>query len=144
MNVWERGRPTVVVWDEALRTLPSSGGHPEARRIYEQGRARGLTNLAGTQSVNWVDTIIVKLTEHFVCFRVPNLQEAKLILDRRGVDPAPLMDLGPYWFGHHHLTSPEWTIYPPVEAILGKNPTMKRATLRAPANGAMEPERGAS
>src|SRR5215472_4916212 len=51
----QRGN-TVVVFDEVLQTLPAGASHPEARRVYTQGRAFGLSCWAGTQIANRMDT----------------------------------------------------------------------------------------
>lgn len=107
---------SVVVFDEALQTLPAGRTHPQARRVFTQGRSLGLSVWAGTQVANRAETLVFRLAEHCFAFRTLNGQDLALISRARGLDCSELKDLEPYHFAYHHVSASEWRICGPVEA----------------------------
>ena len=63
---------TLVIFDEALDTLPSAGGaHPDARRIFTSGRTQGLPAWLGAQFPIYVDRRALGTAEHCFSFAQP-------------------------------------------------------------------------
>lgn len=121
-NVQQRGN-TVVVWDEMMHTLPSVQAHDEARIIYTQGRARGLPCFGGSQAPVHVDTVALEESEHFFGFAIWSPTYLKAIASRRGIDPAPLTNLGPHEFGYHRKGMRELELFDPVTPLKMRTPS---------------------
>lgn len=113
MAVWERG-DTTVVFGEGLQLLPSSGANPYARRIITQGRKRRITSLTDVQVANWSDTLMVRQSDHCICFRV-TAADIRILRDR-GADPRPLLQLPDFGWGHHAQGARAWALYDPIPA----------------------------
>lgn len=107
---------TTVIFDEALQSLPAGASHPEARRLFTQGRSFHLTVWAGTQLANRAETLIFRLSEHCFAFQTTNGDDLKLLEKARGLDCQVLTGLEPYQFAYHRVSAPEWRICSPVEA----------------------------
>lgn len=110
---------TLVIFDEALDTLPSAGGaHPDARRIFTSGRTQGLPAWLGAQFPIYVDRRALGTAEHCFSFAQPMPEYRELIRQRRGV-PADLLadlDAKAHEFAHHRLGESEWTEFSAVSA----------------------------
>lgn len=109
VRILDRGH-TTVVFDEVLQTLPAGQAHPQARRLFTQGRAFGLSVWCGTQVANRADTLVFRLAEHCFAFWTGNELDLKLLKGARGVDPEALTELERYQFAYHQAGSRTWQV----------------------------------
>lgn len=118
INIWTR-QNTLVVFEESIQTLPSTGANPHARRIMTQGRLPRITSLVTIQVTNWVDTLGPKLAGHYISFRCSDEDELTSIRKRRGADPSVLKTLPPHAFAYHARGAQQWQICPalPIELV---------------------------
>lgn len=122
---------TATVFDEAMDQLSSRGIHLDARRMVTSGAARGLPILWASQAPLHVDTRVMANTEHFFAFGTTNDDYLDVIRERRGVDAAPLRELGPHEFAYHPIHAPQWESY---SALPWPPAWLKKRTSRAKAN----------
>jgi hypothetical protein len=106
---------TVLVYDEALMTLPSSGGHDGAHRQQQVGRRRRVTVLVGTQLANNIDTRVLRLCEHLFAFQTINFTDWQAIREARGIDGQVLRVLRPNEFAYHHAREHAWRVFRPID-----------------------------
>lgn len=118
-NIRDRRRPTVVLFDEVLQSLPAHGSHPAGQELYEQGRAFGISCWAGTQLGNRMDTHVPRLAEHCFSMRIFHAKEEELLRDARGIDCSELKTLEKFHFGYHTHGMDHWEVCPPVEKVFG-------------------------
>lgn len=111
-------RQTVVVFDEALQTLPSQSPHPMARKIITQGRSLGVSCWVATQAPKWIDTLAVKLADHLFCFRMTDHDYLQDLRNLRSVDCELLAELPDYHFGYHRQGAPGWSVCSPVPLVM--------------------------
>jgi hypothetical protein len=109
---------TVNVFDEAVQVLPAGASHPQAQRIYTQGAGFGSAAWAGSQIGNRIDTLIPRLAEHAVVFRVLTGQDLDLIAKARGLDCAPLKTLDRFHWAYHRMGDSEWRLCGPVDRVM--------------------------
>lgn len=112
-NIWTRTN-TIVVFEEAIQTLPSTGANSRARRILTQGRVPRLTSFITIQVTNWVDTLGPRLAGHYISFACHDDQELANIKSARGADPSVLKTLAPHAFAYHARGAQEWIVCPPL------------------------------
>lgn len=115
-----RRRTTVVVFDEVLQTMPAGGAHPQARRIYTQGRKFGLSAWAGTQIANRMDTLVARIAEHCFAFHTNHAKDVALLSDARAVDCSQLAQLPRFHFGYHYQGSDEWVMCGAVDNLMDR------------------------
>ena len=108
-----RGR-TVVLFDEALLTLPHNAGHDAAHRLFQQGRSFGVTVLVGSQLANNLDTRVLRTAEHVFCWRTIHQTDLDEIMRARGVETATLQVLRPREIAYHHEAEHRWEVFKPV------------------------------
>jgi len=123
---------TIVDFDEGADTLPHQGVHPDARRMATSDAAHGTSLWLGSQSPDHLDTRILANAEHCFAFALQNQEYLEVIRRRRGLDPSPLTELGPYEFAYHRQGANEWELYEPVTP-------MNLRTVRAPLNSETPP-----
>ncbi len=121
---WYR-RNTIVVFEEAIQTLPSSGANPRARRILTQGRIPRLTSLIPIQVTNWVDTLGPKLAGHYISFRCTDEEELTTIRRARSCDASVLKTLGEHDFAYHARGAQSWIVCPALPKALVDDLTKK-------------------
>lgn len=131
----KRRTNTLVVWDEAMTSLPANGGHAEARELFTQGAAWNVGSWVGTQAANWLDTVAVRQCEMCVSFRIAGEDQA-VLRKRRSVDCSLLSELGKYEFAVHTWESGEWTRFGPLPAPRGRpaRESVKRDYVTPPAS----------
>ncbi len=124
---FDRGA-TLVVFEEALQTLPALGPHPIARRILTQGRGNRLRSFVLLQGMVGVDTYSPRLAEHFFAFRTAHGGDLEAIRDVRRADPQPLTQLAYLdkgnliagaggsrkHFAYHRLGRDDWLLCAPL------------------------------
>lgn len=113
LRVWARGH-TIVLFNEALNTLPMSGPHPQAQRIQTQGRSVRVTAWAESQRPRWLDPMALRLAEHCFSFAMFDGADRDYLRETRSVDSGELAGLEPFHFAHHRLGEPSWTQHPPL------------------------------
>ncbi len=120
IRTFERGN-SVVVFDEALQTLPSSSPHPIAVKLLTQGRSRNLSVWAGSQVGNRHETLVARLAEHCLAFRQLHGQDLALLREARGIDCGVLSTLPDWHFAWHRHGLPEWHVFGPVPFVLRRH-----------------------
>jgi hypothetical protein len=119
---------TVVDFNEAMHTLPASGGHPDARRLATQGAGMGLPVFVETQAPLYIDTVTMAQAEHCFAWALHHPKYRKELMDRRGVDCEVLAHLaGPkdpdvtrrHEFAHHFTGDPDWSLFEPIRLARG-------------------------
>lgn len=121
--LWRKN--TLAVFDEAMHVLPSKMAHPEARRIFTQGAGQGIASWVASQAPLHVDTVALAQSEHMIAFAQTLPEYQADIRRRRGVDAAPLGELGKYEWAHHEKGRSDWDFYDPISIV-------KKRTTRAP------------
>lgn len=119
-RAWTRGH-TVVLFNEALNTLPMSGPHPQAQRIETQGRSVRVTAWAESQRPRWLDPMALRLAEHCFSFAMFDGADRDYMQEVRGVDSEVLATLPQWHFAHHRLGAASWTALPPVDLFTPGN-----------------------
>lgn len=121
LRTFERGargrQPTIVVFADSLRLLPSSGANPQARRIFTEGRSLGLTVFFDIQQARWVDTMAIKTSEHCFCARMRDADTLKHIHGLRMVEVGMLAELERFHFAYHRMGQEQWTLMAPVQKV---------------------------
>jgi hypothetical protein len=118
---------TVVVFDEAMQTLPVGRCHPDARRLATTGAGMGLPVWLGSQAANWVDLVVLAMAEHCFAFATQNFETISVLSKRRGVDSRILATLhGPdptpddprgrrcHEFAYHFVGRGQWELFSPL------------------------------
>ena len=139
---------TVAVFDEAMHTLPSSGAHPEARRLSTQGAGMGIPVWLNTQAPLYVDTVSMAQAEHAFAFATHHPKYRAELSLRRGVDCELLAHLaGPrhpdasrrHEFAHHYTGEAEWTELAPLTLPGRQFSGLDSVTTSAPQASPAEP-----
>jgi hypothetical protein len=115
MAIFARGR-TVCLFDEAGQTLPAPSAHPHARRILTQGRSLHVSAWAGAQRPLWIDTFVMRLSEHVFCFKVTDANDRRELEKARGAPSDGLGQLPDKHFAYHRLGMDAWQICTPAPA----------------------------
>lgn len=106
----------VVVWEEAIHSLPSRYPQLRARMLLTQGRAFGLIPIIGTQSVQFTDTVAWDEVETVMAFRYADRKSQGILTARRGADASVLseLDAEAHEFAVHRVQMAEWALHGPI------------------------------
>lgn len=133
--LFRRGQ-TLIVWEDAHRTLPVYNCHPQARAIFTDGRALGLPSIVLSQAPSWLDPFVVRSAEHFIAGRTVIQRDLRRIQEDRGVDPTILTELhgreDPGWAAYHRDGADMWALLSPEENVIDGPRTMVRETPSSP------------
>lgn len=113
---------TVIVYDEALGTLPANGAHHGAHEHLQWGRASGILTVVGSQLANNIDTRVLRMAHWLICFRTTNGTEiGHLQHSLSGIDCSMLTKLRKRRgrrggeFAYHDVTMDDWRVFRPVD-----------------------------
>jgi hypothetical protein len=112
-RLYGRGH-TLAVFDDALHTLPSGGGHPAARKVITMGRSLRVGAWVIVQAPLWVDTLALRTAEHVFAFAQPSEDWRARLEAERGVNCAELATLADREWAYHTHGMPGWEIFAPI------------------------------